>query len=301
MILTIIVVAILTDGRSLRLVNLQNFALQVSIQGIVGFGMTFCLLCGQFDLSIGAVYTLCGIIFAKCLSFMPFVPALIIAIIMGGLMGLLNGCVVQKLGLGPFVGTLSTGYLYEGISKIISEGKPVSIGSNSFIASLGKMRIAGLSIFPYIFILVGIVCFYILTYTRFGRNIYATGGNYEVAKNTGIRVDFYRVMSFAIIGALAGLAGSCLAVRLQSATPIAGDSLGLIALSSVMIGGTKSSGGVGNIQMSLLGLLLIGVLVNAMDLLGIAGYYQQVVRGLITAAVIGTTSYSTYKNQSNIA
>lgn len=291
---------VMSGGRSLSATNLQNLMLQVSIQGIVGLGMTFTLLCGEFDLSVGAVYTFCGIIFAKCVGVMPFVPALLITLAAGALMGLINGVVIAKLGLSSFIGTLATSYVFEGIGQLVSNGEPTSVSASETVVALSKFRIGGFAIYPYVFLLTALICFYILKYTRFGRNIYATGGNYEVAKNSGINVVFYKIMSFVIVCMLTALAGVLLTVRLQSATPIAGDSLNLIVISSIIIGGVSTAGGIGNIQMSVIGLLIVGVLVNTMDILGISGYYQQAVRGFMIVIVIGATSYSNYRNTSSV-
>lgn len=296
----VILAFVLSGGRSLSATNLQNLMLQVSIQGIVGIGMTFTLLCGEFDLSVGAVYTFCGIIFAKCIGIMPFLPALLITLAAGALMGLINGVVIAKMGLSSFIGTLATSYIFEGVAQLVSNGEPTSVSASEVVVAISKFKIAGFAVYPYVFILVGLICAYILMYTRFGRNIYATGGNYEVAKNTGINVVFYKIMSFVIVCTLTALAGVLLTIRLQSATPIAGDSLNLVVISSIIIGGVSTAGGVGNIQMSFIGLLIVGVLINTMDLLGISGYYQQAVRGFMIVVVIGATSFSNYRNTSSV-
>ena len=218
----IILAFVLSGGRSLAPANLQNLMLQISIQGIVGFGMTFTLLCGEFDLSVGSVLTLCGIVFAKCVGVMSFPLAVLIALLTGAALGLVNGVLVSRMGLSSFIGTLGSSYVFKGIAELISNGKPTSVSANEFVVAISRFKIAGFAIFPYLFLLTGLICAYILMYTRFGRNIYATGGNYEVAKNTGINVNFYKIMSFVIVCTLAAAAGILLTIRLQSATPIAG-------------------------------------------------------------------------------
>ncbi len=296
----VILAFVLSGGRSLTAANLQNLMLQVSIQGIVGFGMTFTLLCGEFDLSVGSVLTLCGIVFAKCVGVMHFPFAVLAALFTGVLLGLINGILVSGMGLSSFIGTLGSSYVFKGIAELISNGKPTSVSGSEFAVAVSRFKIAGFAVFPYLFLLTGLICAYILMYTRFGRNIYATGGNYEVAKNTGIRVKFYKMMSFVIVCTLAAAAGILLTIRLQSATPIAGENLNLLVISSIIIGGTSTTGGVGNIQMSLIGLFIVGVLTNTLDLLGVSGYYQQVVQGLLTVTVIGTASYTNYRNTSAV-
>jgi ribose transport system permease protein len=300
LLVVILLACLSTQGRSLAGANLQNLFLQVAIQGIVGFGMTYTLLCGEFDLSVGSVLTLCGIVFAKCCNEIGFFPAVVITLAVGGFLGLMNGLLIAKLGLSSFIGTLGTSYVFKGFAQIISQGKPTSVSSNETVVFLSKLKIAGTSIFPFIFILVGLICAYNLMCTRFGRNIYATGGNYEVAKNSGINVTFYKIMSFVIVCMASALAGVLMTIRLQSATPIAGEDLNLVVISSIIIGGTSTAGGVGNIPMSFIGLLIVGVLTNTLDLLGISGYYQQVVQGVLTVMVIGTASYANYRNVSSM-
>lgn len=296
----IIIAAVLTGGKSLEKGNLQNLMLQVSIQGIVGFGMTYSLLCGEFDLSIGAILTTCGIIFAKVCNQFGFLPGVVAALIVGAIFGLFDGFLVNKMGIPSFIATLGSSYIFKGIGQVISQGQPTSVASNNIVVAMGNVRIAGFSIFPFIFIFVGIICAYHLKYTRFGRNIYATGGNFEVAKNSGIRVDYYKIMSFVIVCVSAALAGVLTTVRLQSATAIAGDNLNLTIIGAVIIGGTSTVGGVGNIPMSLFGMLIMGILTNTLSVMGISGYWQQVVQGMIMVIVIGYSSYANYRKTSSV-
>lgn len=300
LIVILIIATILTGGKSLEKGNLQNLLLQVSIQGIVGFGMTYSLLCGEFDLSIGAILTTCGIIFAKLCNLWGFLPAMAVTLVVGAIMGLFNGFLVNKLGLSSFIGTLGSSYIIKGIGQIISQGQPTSVGSNATAVFLSNLKIGGFAIFPFIFILVGLICTYHLRYTRFGRNIYATGGNYDVAKNSGINVDFYKMASFVIVCVSAAFAGVLTTVRLQSATAIAGDNLNLQVIGAVIIGGTSTTGGVGNIPMSFLGLLTMGVLINTLSVMGISGYWQQVVQGLMMVIVIGSSSFANYRKTSSV-
>lgn len=300
LVLLVIAAAIATGGSTLTAANLQNLMLQVSIQGIVGFGMTYTLLCAEFDLSVGATLTLCGIVFAKLCNALGFLPAFLIALLVGIVIGIMNGVIVSKMGLSSFIGTLGSSYIIKGVGQIISKGQPTSVSGNELVVALSRMKIAGFQIFPYVFILVGLICTYHLRATRFGRNIYATGGNYEVAKNSGINVDFYKIMSFVIVCISAAFAGILTTIRLQSATAIAGDNLNLVVISSIIIGGTSTVGGVGSIPLSCIGLLIVGVLINALSVMGISGYYQQVVQGLLTVIVIGSASYANYRKVSSV-
>lgn len=294
------IAAVLTGGKSLETGNLQNLMLQVSIQGIVGFGMTYSLLCGEFDLSVGASLTTCGIVFAKICNLWGFFPALLVTLALGAVFGLFNGFLINKLGLSSFIGTLGSSYIIKGIGQMINQGQPTSVSNNATAVMLSNLRIGGFAIFPFIFILVGLICTYHLKFTRFGRNIYATGGNFEVAKNSGIKVNFYKMMSFVIVAVSAALAGVLTTVRLQSATAIAGDNLNLQVIGAVIIGGTSTTGGVGNIPMSFLGLLTMGVLINTLSVMGISGYWQQVIQGLMMVVVIGSSSFANYRKTSSV-
>lgn len=277
--------------------NLQNLFLQISIQGIISFGMTFTLIAGEFDMSVGSNLTLCGILFAQLLSYMSFGLAIIVVLLFAAVLGLINGILVAKLGVCSFIGTLGTMYAYKGLALMLSQGQPVPARTEE-VLQVSNMQIGGFSIFPVIFIIVGLISAYVLTRTQFGRNIYAVGGNAEVANNSGISVVFYKTMSFVIVGVTAGLAGILLTMRLQSATPIAGDSLNLIVISSIIIGGTSPAGGVGSIPKSFIGLMIIGVLTNLLSLIGLSGYYQQVIQGAMTVAIIGATSFANYRKVS---
>lgn len=279
--------------------NLQNLFLQISIQGIISFGMTFTLIAGEFDMSVGSNLTLCGILFAQLLSYISFGLAIIVVLLFAAALGLINGILVAKLGVCSFIGTLGTMYAYKGLALMLSQGQPVPARTEE-VLQVSNMQIGGFSIFPVIFIIVGLISAYVLTRTQFGRNIYAVGGNAEVANNSGISVVFYKTMSFVIVGVTAGLAGILLTMRLQSATPIAGDSLNLIVISSIIIGGTSPAGGVGSIPKSFIGLMIIGVLTNLLSLIGLSGYYQQVIQGAMTVAIIGATSFANYRKVSAI-
>lgn len=300
LIVIVILAAVLTGGKSLETGNLQNLMLQVSIQGIVGFGMTYSLLCGEFDLSVGANLTTCGIVFAKVCNAWGFFPALLVTLALGAVFGLFNGFLINRLGLSSFIGTLGSSYIMKGLGQIISQGQPTSVGGNATAVMLSNLRIGGFAIFPFLFILVGLICAYHLKFTRFGRNIYATGGNFEVAKNSGIKVNFYKMMSFVIVAVSAAFAGVLTTIRLQSATAIAGDNLNLQVIGAVIIGGTSTTGGVGNIPMSFLGLLTMGVLINTLSVMGISGYWQQVIQGSMMVIVIGASSFANYRKTSSV-
>lgn len=279
--------------------NLRNLFLRVSMQGIIGFGMTFCLIAGEFDMSVGSILTLGGIVFAIALERMGFVAALAVTVLTGVLVGLINGTLIARMRLSSFIGTLGAMYAYKGLALIISKGNPIRVVDPTAIA-ISEFRLFGNTIFPFLFIFAGICSAYVLMRTQTGRNFYAVGGNAEVAKYSGLNVAFYKTLAFVIVGVASALAGALTSIRLQSATSIAGNDINLTVVSSVIIGGTKPSGGSGGAIESFIGLMILAVVEQALDVLGISGYYQQVVQGFLTVAIIGASSYSSYRKVSSV-
>ena len=298
LLILLILVAVLNPG-FFRSANIRNVLLKVSIQGIIGFGMTFALIAGEFDMSVGSILTLSGIIFASLLESMGFFPALLITLCCGAVMGLINGTLISRLKLSSFIATLGTQYVYKAIALIISQGKPIRI-SDPVAMAIGSFRIGKSTIFPLLFLVAGVITAYVLNKTRLGRNIYATGGNTEVASNSGINTKLYKTIAFVIVCTASALAGVLMSIRLQSATTIAGDDTSLTVVSSVIIGGTSPAGGVGGAFESFIGLLIIAVVTANLDLMGISGYYQQVVQGALTVLIIGATSYATYRKTKSV-
>ena len=297
--LVLLAVVAVINPRFFRVGNLRNLFLKVSIQGIIGFGMTFALIAGEFDMSVGSILTLSGILFARLLPEVGFAAALLITLLCGAVMGLINGTLVSRLKLSSFIATLGMQYAYKAVALMISQGNPVRI-SDPTAAAIGSFRIAGNTVFPFLFVLVGLLSAYVLRKTRLGRNIYATGGSTEVAANSGINVRFYKTMSFVIVCVASALAGILMCIRLQSATTIAGDDTSLTVVSGAIIGGTSPAGGIGGALETFIGLLIIGVVTSNLDLLSISGYYQQVVQGVLTVAIIGATSYSNYRKTNSV-
>ena len=194
----VVIFATCASNLFLTIDNMQNLFLQISIQGIISFGMTFTLIAGEFDMSVGSNLTLCGILFAQLLSTMGLGLAIIVVLLVAAVLGLINGILVAKLGVCSFIGTLGTMYAYKGIALMLSNGQPVAARTEA-VAAIGYAEIGGFSVFPFIFLIVGVISAYILTRTRFGRNIYAVGGNAEVASNSGINVVYYKAMSLLMV------------------------------------------------------------------------------------------------------
>lgn len=276
--------------------NIINVLRQTSINGILAIGMTFVILTRGIDLSVGSVVALTGVVSASFATtsasgfipgtpYMPLIPV-IIGVLTGIAMGALSGLAVARYGVPAFVATLGMLSAARGLTLIYADGRPIPALTDGY-RWMGTSDIANIPVPIILFALVFIVSHFVLTRTRFGRHIYAVGGNPHAAKVSGLSVNRIRFCVYLISGALAGIAGIVLAARTGSALPQAGVAYELDAIAAVVIGGTSLAGGVGRVSGTVIGALLIGVMNNGLDLLGVESYYQQVIKGgLIVAAVM---------------
>ncbi len=277
--------------------NVLNIFRQTSIYGVIAVGMTFVILTGGIDLSVGSVLALSGMICAGLMKnngMSPFLSA-VIAILVGGGIGLLNGLLITFGKIAPFVVTLGMITIARGLTLIYSGGYPVS-GFSAGFREIGGGYVLGIPIPALIFVVTVIIAWYILNHTRLGRYTYAIGGNEETVKLSGVNVKFYKTMVYVIVGVASGLSALILTSRLNSAEAIAGQGYELDVIAAVVIGGTSLSGGRGSIIGTLIGALLIGVINNGMNLLGISPYFQQVVKG---ALIIGAVILDRLRDESN--
>jgi ribose transport system permease protein len=256
---------------------------QVSINAVIAFGMTLSILLGGIDLSVGSILAVSSVLAAMTLKGgHGAVLAAGIAILAGAGMGSLNGVVVAKGNVAPFIATLGMMTLLRGVALVLSNGSPISDFSSNLFAMLGSGYVARLIPVPVVLMLVMFAVFwFVLTRTVFGRHVYATGGNSEAAKLSGVNTDRVQILVYTISGAMAALAGVILTSRLDSAQPTAGAGYELDAITAVVLGGTSLAGGRGWIFGTLVGALLIGVLNNGLNLMGVSAFYQQVVKGSV--------------------
>ena len=261
--------------------NLLNVIRQSSIIGVMAVGVTFVILSGGIDLSVGSVMAVSGMIAAGSLQNGAGVGvAILIALAVGIACGLANGLMVTLAGITPFVVTLGMMSIARGLTLLYSQGYPISGFSDTF-RFVGGGYILGIPFPVIIFLVTVVVAWAVLTQTRLGRYTYAIGGNEETVKLSGINSNFYKTMVYVISGATAGIAALILTSRLNSAGPTAGLTYELTVIASVVIGGTSLSGGRGTVWGSLIGALLIAVINNGMNLLGISPYFQELARGVI--------------------
>lgn len=266
--------------------NLINVTRQISLNGILAVGVTFVLLTGGVDLSLGSVVALSGVIAASFAhpGEYPAVVAVLMGILTGMACGATNGLVITRGGVAPFVVTLGTMTVARGLALIASDGKPVSNMSPELTRLAGN--VLGLPIPVLILVVVSLASGAFLANTRLGRHIYAVGGNENAARAAGINVHRVKTFAYTLCGAMAGLAGVVLAARITTGQPNAGIAYELDAIAAVVIGGTSLSGGVGGIRGTLLGALLMGVINNGLDLLNVPSYYQQIVKGIIIVGAV---------------
>jgi ribose transport system permease protein len=256
---------------------------QVSINAVIAFGMTLAILLGGIDLSVGSILAVSSVLAAMTMkSGHDAGVAAGIALLAGAAMGSLNGVVIAKGKVAPFIATLGTMTLLRGLALVLSNGSPISDFSSDFFAMLGDGYVARLIPVPVVLMLAMFAVFwFVLRRTVFGRHVYATGGNPEAATLSGVNTDRVQVLVYTLSGAMAALAGVILTSRLDSAQPTAGAGYELDAITAVVLGGTSLAGGRGWIFGTLVGALLIGVLNNGLNLMGVSAFYQQVVKGVV--------------------
>lgn len=267
----------------LTLGNLLDVTRQVSINAVISFGMTLVILLGGIDLSVGSILAVSSLVAALLMRAGDSAAlAASIAIICGALMGAVNGLLVTKGRVAPFIATLGTMTLLRGLALVLCQGSPISGFPSQFFAALGGGYLARLIPLPVVWMLVLFaILWFVLDRTVFGRHVYATGGNPEAASLSGVNVDRVQILVYTLSGFTAAVAGIILTSRLDSAQPTAGAGYELDAITAVVLGGTSLSGGRGWIFGTLLGALLIGVLNNGLNLVGVSAFYQQVIKGSV--------------------
>lgn len=269
--------------------NLENVLASVSILWVVSMGMTFVVLTGGIDLSVGSLLALSGLILSKLFNGVgvPALLAVVLTVAIAALIGgSVNGVLIGRAGLSFFVVTLGTLSLYQGLVSIWSQTKTTYIDS-SLIDGIGFGKLLGVAAPIWLMIGAYLIAFVVLRWTYFGRDVYAVGGNMEAARLSGINVGRTLIAVYGIAGLCAGLAGVIQAGRLGASSPIVGGDIPLNAAAGVLLGGTSFTGGVGGVTGTAVGVLFIGTLQNGLAIEGISSFWQQVVTGAILIAAVG--------------
>lgn len=270
--------------------NLLNVAQQTSINAIVAVGMTFVIISGGIDLSVGSIVALSGVVLGALLQDgQPLAVALAAALAVGIACGLLNGALVSVGGLPPFIATLGMMSVARGAALVFTEGRPVS-GFDEGFRSLATGSLGFIPAPVVVMIAVYMAAHVVLTRTTFGRYVYAIGGNEEATRLSGVAVRFHKTAIYGVSGVMSAIAAIVLTARLNSAQPIAGTMYELDAIAATVIGGTSLMGGEGTLAGTLVGALIMGVLRNGLNLLGVSSFLQQIViGGVIVGAVLVDT------------
>lgn len=281
--LLIVVIITILNPSFMTTSNILNVLRQVSISALIAFGMTFIILTGGIDLSVGSTLALTGAIAATLLaSGMDPILTMCIALLLGAILGAVNGIIIAKGKVAPFIATLATMTIYRGLTLVYTEGRPVSgLGDSVSFQMLGKGYFFGIPVPVVTTALAFAVLYFILHKTTFGRRVYAVGGNEDASRLSGINVDRIKIAVYSLTGMLAALSALILTSRLNSAQPTAGTSYELDAIAAVVLGGTSLTGGKGWIFGTLVGALIIGVLNNGLNLIGVSSFFQQVVKGAV--------------------
>ncbi|WP_309864954.1 ABC transporter permease subunit [Desmospora profundinema] len=266
--------------------NVFNVLRQISINALLAFGITFVILTGGIDLSVGSILALSGALTAGMLAggMDPWL-AILVSLTAGAWMGAANGVLISKGRVAPFIATLATMTIFRGLTLVYTEGRPISYDNQAF-SMLGKGYFLEIPV-PVIWMGFAFAALYfLLKHTSFGRHVYAVGGNEEAARLSGVRTDRVKIGVYTISGLLASFSGIILTARLNSAQPTAGASYELDAIAAVVLGGTSLAGGKGWLIGTLIGSMIIGVLDNGLNLLNVPSFYQQVVKGSVILVAV---------------
>jgi ribose transport system permease protein len=273
------------DENFLTWSNLMNMLRQTAINAILAAGMTFVILTGGIDLSVGAIVALAGVSGVYFSQWMPALPAMLLGVLIGAAAGYINGVLTAKTKLPAIIVTLGSMTYLRGIAYVVTGGYPLILNDASFIR-IGQGYLGPVPIPIVIMLLVYAVFFVILKYTVFGRNVYMIGGNSEAAFLTGIRVVPRMTWVYTISGICSGIAGVILSARLLSGQPNVGSGYELDAIAAVVLGGTSLAGGMGTIVGSLFGALFMGTLSNGLTLLSVPYYWQLIIKGIVIVLAI---------------
>ena len=275
--------------------NVISILQQISVNGVLALGMVFVITAGGIDLSIGSMLALTSVVIGVVFEYTSSIfVAAAVSVLMCGLFGLLNGVLIAKFNMFPFVVTLATQLVIRGAGYIISDGATKTLTNKNF-RQIGLGKLFG--VVPYsilIFLVMAVIAFVLLHMTKFGRHIYAVGGNINAARASGVKVFRTRVLSFVWMGVCAAVAGVILTSRINAAQPNIGEGYETDAIAACVIGGTSFAGGVSTIPGTMIGIVIIGVIYNGMNLLRVSSYWQTITKGVL---IIGAVMLDMFLNK----
>lgn len=272
----------LTRQYFLTVKNMFNVLRQISTNMLIACGMTMVIILGGIDLSVGSVVALSGVLAAGCVSrySLPLGVALLVGLLIGVAVGAFNGYVISRTTIPPFIVTLATMNIARGLAGVYTGGSPVRVVTDEW-QFLGAGYLAGIPVPVIIMFVVFIISLLILNKTKFGRHVYAVGGNQTAARFSGINVRKVTFLVYLYTGVMASLSGIILASRMYSGQPTAGEGAEMDAIAAVVVGGTSMSGGSGKLGGTLIGALIIGILNNGLNLMNVNSFWQTVVKGIV--------------------
>jgi len=278
--------------------NLLNVVRQISVIGLIGMGVTMVIITTGIDLSSGSVIALAAVVAASLaqrvgwdaamypnLVGLPVIIPVLVGLAVGTTCGFLNGSIIAKFKIPPFIATLGMMTVARGLALLYSDGRPISSLTDSY-NFIGQGEVLGIPFPIIILVIMAVITHVLLTNTKFGRYVYAIGGNENAAVISGLNVGKYKVLIYTYAGLLSGLAGILLSSRISSGQPGLGTGYELDAIAAAVIGGTSLNGGIGTVWGTIVGALIIGILNNGLDLLNVSAYWQQILKGLIIVAAI---------------
>jgi ribose transport system permease protein len=290
------VIFALGSDQFLTISNLTNVALQTSIIAVVAIGMTFVILTGGIDLSVGSLVALTGALAAGLAvrQELGTYPAILLALLAGMAAGAVNGLLIVKGKMPPFVATLAAMAVARGLTLVYTEGRPIAGIDDAFIA-IGNGTVLGIPNPVIIMFVVFLIAYLVLGYTTYGNYVYATGGNEEISRLAGIPTSWIIASVYVISGLTAAIGGVLLVARLWSAQPNAAVGLELDAIAAPVLGGVSLFGGVGSVTGTLVGAFILGILSNGLNLMGVPSFYQQVIKGAVLILAVMLDLYTKRK------
>lgn len=288
-----LVLTFTTDNKFLTGSNIMSVLRQICINALIAFGMTFVLIVGGIDLTVGSVVGASGVAVVMLIQGgMPMWAAIVMGLLLGVVIGLVNGLIITLVKMPPFIVTLSMQGVIRGLAYYITDGRSVACNDTVF-TSMGNGYLWRIPLPIYIVAVIMILLMILLYRTRFGRRMYAVGGNLSAARFTGIKTNFITVQVYVISALMASVAGIILASRMYSGQPTAGQNYESDAIAAAVLGGTSFNGGIGTMGGTLIGALVIGVLSNGLNLLHISSYIQMVIKGIV---IILAVAFDLLKN-----
>lgn len=304
LILMCIILSVLSPA-FLSMGNMLNIVRQISVIGLIAFGVTMCIITTGIDLSSGSVLALSAVVAASLaqqpdwaarmypnLPALPVIVPILAGLGVGALCGFVNGALISKTGIPPFIATLGMMTAARGLALLYAQGRPISTLTPEY-NYIGQGVLFGVPFPVIILIVMALISRILLKHTKFGKYTYAIGGNENAAVVSGVNIDKYKILIYTYAGMLSGLAGVVLSSRISSGQPGLGQSYELDAIASAVIGGTSLSGGIGTIPGTIVGALIIGVMNNGLTLLNVQAYTQLIVKGVI---IVGAVILDVRKN-----